>query len=147
MTRATATLDHLLTARLRALPQSERRVFVLPEIPHRPRPVARVHALSDALAIHFAVTVDRTRALRVLPALVLVRTIGLVTSVQTENCYPFFGAFFALAFAEAAAAFFARAVRSSGVIVSSDRFPPIFPPFRPISLMTLETILFFMPPS
>ncbi len=28
-------------------------------------------------------------------------------------------------------AFFARATRSSGVMVSRERFPPIFPPFAP----------------
>jgi hypothetical protein len=31
----------------------------------------------------------------------------------------------------AADAFFARAVLSSGVMASSERLPPIFPPFRP----------------
>lgn len=39
---------------------------------------------------------------------------------------------FALRAATAAAeAFFARAVRSSGVMVSRDRLPPILPPFAP----------------
>jgi hypothetical protein len=33
--------------------------------------------------------------------------------------------------AAAADAFFARAVLSSGVMASSERLPPIFPPFRP----------------
>jgi hypothetical protein len=33
----------------------------------------------------------------------------------------------------ASAAFYARADRSSGVMVSSERFPPINPPLRPIS--------------
>jgi hypothetical protein len=32
------------------------------------------------------------------------------------------------------AAFFARAVRSAGVMVSRDRLPPILPPSRPVSL-------------
>lgn len=40
--------------------------------------------------------------------------------------------FFAFRAATAAAeAFFARAVRSSGVMVSRERFPPICPPFAP----------------
>jgi len=38
-------------------------------------------------------------------------------------------------FAAASEAFLARADRSSGVIVSSERLPPIFPPLLPISRM------------
>jgi hypothetical protein len=38
-------------------------------------------------------------------------------------------------FAAAMAAFFARADRSSGVMVSRLRLPPILPPFAPISRM------------
>ncbi len=41
-------------------------------------------------------------------------------------------------FAAAVAAFLARADRSSGVIVSRLRLPPIFPPLRPISRITSE---------
>ena len=50
-------------------------------------------------------------------------------------------AFFARTFALAAAAFLARAVRSAAVMVSNDRLPPILPPLRPISLMTLLIML------
>jgi hypothetical protein len=41
-------------------------------------------------------------------------------------------------FAAARDAFFARAVRSSEVMVSRLRFPPILPPLRPISRITWE---------
>jgi hypothetical protein len=51
-------------------------------------------------------------------------------------------------FAAASEAFLARAERSSGVIVSRLRLPPILPPLRPISRMTSETKSFFsMTPS
>ena len=36
------------------------------------------------------------------------------------------------------AAFFATALRSSAVMVSRRRFPPIFPPFRPIADITRD---------
>lgn len=39
-------------------------------------------------------------------------------------------------------AFLARSERSSGVMVSRLRFPPIFPPLRPISAMTWDIRLF-----
>jgi hypothetical protein len=48
--------------------------------------------------------------------------------------------------AAAVDAFLARAERSSGVIVSSDLFPPIFPPFRPICLITSEISFLFIAP-
>ncbi len=44
--------------------------------------------------------------------------------------------------AAASDAFFARAERSSGVMVSRLRLPPIFPPFRPSSLMISESSAF-----
>jgi hypothetical protein len=43
-------------------------------------------------------------------------------------------------FAAAVAAFFALADRSSGVMVSRLRLPPILPPLRPISRMISEKI-------
>jgi hypothetical protein len=45
-------------------------------------------------------------------------------------------------FAAAVAAFFALADRSSGVMVSKLRLPPILPPLRPISRMISEKIAF-----
>ena len=44
----------------------------------------------------------------------------------------------------AIAAFRALAVRCSGVMVSKDRLPPIFPPRAPIARMTAETVCLFM---
>lgn len=44
-------------------------------------------------------------------------------------------------------ALLARADRSSAVMVSRLRFPPIFPPLRPISRITWEMRSLFMLPS
>lgn len=49
------------------------------------------------------------------------------------------GAFFLRISADFAAAFFARAVRSAGVIVSRLRLPPILPPFAPCFLKNSST--------
>lgn len=52
--------------------------------------------------------------------------------VRSRSTYPVDRFFLAFRAATAALeAFFARDTRSSGVIVSRDRFPPILPPFAP----------------
>jgi hypothetical protein len=66
---AAAALHQLATAWLYTVPEAIVRIFDLVEVSPRPGPVARVHALAHALAVHFAVTPDRAGTLRVSAAL------------------------------------------------------------------------------
>ncbi|HEY7390308.1 MAG TPA: hypothetical protein VH640_17460 [Bryobacteraceae bacterium] len=69
MAFASAGFHHLGTARLYALPKSIGWIFELSDVPARPRPIARIHGLANALAVDFAITPDRARTFGVKPAL------------------------------------------------------------------------------